>query len=67
MKLEKITKKVQEVRDLAGTDFEAAHGREIDLHKDVLRAIANGKCEDPAACAKEALRTTRIKFKRVTA
>lgn len=31
--------------------------REAVLHQEVLRAIAEGRCNDPAACADEALRT----------
>lgn len=35
---------------------EAAHV-EARLHLDVLRAIANGECDNAQACAEEALRT----------
>ncbi len=30
------------------------------LHADVLSAIAEGRCEDPRACAREAVKTLRI-------
>lgn len=45
-------------------DPEAAHGFEDDLYIDVLRAIATGKCKDPQACAKEALKAIDIDFTR---
>lgn len=61
-----VRRKVGEVRRNAG-DFEAAHAREDDLHQEVLRAIASGDCEDPRACAAEALRTLAIKFRRAGA
>lgn len=52
--------------DIAG-DFEAAHGAEIKLHQDVLESIAGGKCEEARRCAKLALQTSQIQFKRVKA
>jgi hypothetical protein len=45
-------------------DGEAAHGQEDRLHKRVLRAIAEGACDDPAGCAAEALKTLEIDFAR---
>lgn len=36
-------------------DGEAFHVAEDELYSDVLRAIANGNCEDPALCAGFAL------------
>lgn len=45
-------------------DYEAAHGMEDELHRDVLRAIANGECEDAPACAEVALSTAQIVFAR---
>lgn len=45
-------------------DNEAAHSAEDKLHQDVLKAIANGECEDPAACAQQALMTQGIDFER---
>ena len=45
-------------------DDEAAHGAEDALHKAVLLAIADGTASDPAACARETLRTIEIEFAR---
>ena len=45
-------------------DNEAAHAIEDGLHQSVLRAIAEGRCADPAACAAAALETRRIEFAR---
>lgn len=60
---EEIAVKVGYIRDIAGDD-EAAHGREDALHQEVLQAIAEGRCADPAACARAALETTNIEFAR---
>jgi len=46
------------------SDDEAAHSEEDLLHFEVLQAIADGNCEDPAACAREALKTEEIEFSR---
>ncbi len=45
-------------------DFERAHIFEDDLHARVLRAIAEGRCVDPARCADLALRTKAVPFVR---
>ena len=45
-------------------DWEAAHSMEDALFADVLRAIAKGKCSDPKAIAKAALKSLDIDFKR---
>lgn len=45
-------------------DYEAAHADEDRLWRDVLRAIAEGWCEDPAACARAALESQDLEFKR---
>jgi len=37
---------------------------EDSLHQDVLAAIGNGTCDDPAACARAALITLGIDFAR---
>ena len=63
MTLEEVNKRVEEVRTMAG-DAEIAHGAEDSLHTDVLAAISNGECEDPAACASAALKTIEIEFTR---
>lgn len=48
-------------------DDEAAHTDEDKLHRDVFRAIADGKCEDPAACARAALESLDLDFERACA
>lgn len=45
-------------------DDQVAHGMEDRLWSDVLEAIANGTCDDPKACAAEALKTIDIHFAR---
>lgn len=47
-----------------GKDYEALHSEEDALFVDVLTAIANGKCTDPAGIAKEALQSREIPGKR---
>jgi hypothetical protein len=49
---------------LKAHDCEAAHGLEDSLHQSVLQAIANGQAEDPAECAREALKTRGLDFDR---
>jgi hypothetical protein len=61
--LDDVRKRVAEVRELAD-DPEAAHSAEDALWESVLTAISNGVCDDEQACAKEALKTQRIKFAR---
>jgi hypothetical protein len=63
MKIAEIEARVMAILE-AASDDEAAHGMEDALHQDVLRAIADGKCDDPAGCAKAALGTRRIEFAR---
>ena len=45
-------------------DNEAAHAQEDDLYLRLLRAIADGSCSDPAACAREAIKTQEADFQR---
>jgi hypothetical protein len=47
-------------------DTEGAHGREDELHRHVLEAIAAG-APNAAELAKYALTTTNIKFQRICA
>lgn len=59
-----IKGRVEVVRALAAAkDYEAAHGEEDALHRDVLAAIAEGT-GTAAGLAKEALRTTELDFPR---
>ena len=43
---------------------EGAHVLEDRLYEDVLRAIADGQCSDPAGCAREALKSNDFDFSR---
>lgn len=61
--LEDIAARVEELRDVT-YDPEKAHIWERHLHEDVMRAIAEGRCEDPAAAATAALRPESIAFPR---
>lgn len=51
------------ISTVAGDD-ERAHGAEDELHQALLRSIADGTCENPKACAAEALKTLDIDFAR---
>jgi len=50
---------VAEIADMADCDGEG-HKAEDELHRTVLRAIADGHCDDPAACAAAALQTLEL-------
>jgi hypothetical protein len=58
-----VEEMLRTIRDIAGDD-EAAHSKEDDMHQLVLRAIADGKCEDPRECARVALKSQEIDFAR---
>lgn len=62
MNVDEVKLAVQKINDMRDDD-EAAHGNEDDLHRSVLRAIAEGS---PVAqeLAKEALKTLDIDFSR---
>jgi hypothetical protein len=45
-------------------DDEVAHSSEDELHRAVLRAIADGSAEQPVRMAELALRTEAIEFSR---
>lgn len=49
---------------ITGGDPESSHENEDHLYLQVLKAIAHGTCEDPKACAAEAIKTKSIKFDR---
>jgi hypothetical protein len=48
----------------AARDFEQAHILEDELHRDVLRAIADGRCERARDCTDLALSSLKIKYSR---
>jgi hypothetical protein len=60
--VEDIKRRVAKI-DAEKDDDETAHGSEDQLWEDVLKAIADG-AEDPAALAREALKTRDIEFSR---
>lgn len=64
MNVAEINERVQAVMDASHNDDGVAHSMEDDLHRDVLRAIARGQCEDPRGCAEQALLTAHLKFTR---
>ena len=43
------------------------HDIEDELYERVMRAIAEGRCSDPAACARVAIKTKEFPFPRYTA
>lgn len=45
-------------------DDEACRAEESDVWRWTLRAISEGRCPDPVACAREALKTLRLDFRR---
>lgn len=59
----KVKAEVGRIRKMADDD-ESAHCAEDDLYLNVLAAIAEGRCADPAACAAEAVKTKGIDFHR---
>jgi hypothetical protein len=65
MTVEHIREWLDEIRAKAKEgDHEATHGREDSMYQELVWSIAKGKCDDPAACCKEALKSKRIKFRR---
>lgn len=68
MTLDEVKAKVDDIRKkIVNADYldnEKIHIAEDSLHQSVLRAIAQGKCEDPKGCAKEALKTRRFDYTR---
>lgn len=63
MTVDDVRKELDRIRSMA-RDPEAAHGSEDNLHQEVLDAIAEGNCDDPAALAAAALQSTLISFPR---
>lgn len=45
-------------------DGETAHLMEDELHLDVLKAIAEGRCEEPRECARIAVATEDLDIER---
>ncbi len=66
MTISDVKAAVEAVREVR-SDWETAHWMEDDLHRKVLRAIADDTCEDARICAAEALKTKDIEFPRYCA
>lgn len=66
MTVDDVNAEVERIRAMAG-DYETAHGAEDMLHQAVLKAIAQGDCDDPVECARVALTTEEIEFDRLCA
>jgi hypothetical protein len=60
---ERIQDRLAVIKSIA-QDPEAAHGTEDGLFIEVLVAIAEGLCDDPAECARLALTSRDIDFPR---
>lgn len=63
MKPEEVKKWVDDLAKIIDDD-ESAHTEEDSIHQAVLQAIADGRCEDPRACAAEAMKTKLLDFSR---
>ena len=63
VRLDAVTAIVEAIRQCAPIG-PLAHTLEDELHQAVLRVIAEGRAEQPAAIAAEALKTTAIRFDR---
>ena len=58
-----VKTRVRAIKKMAHDD-ESAHSSEDQLREDVLRAIADGTATDSKQLAREALKTSDIKFAR---
>lgn len=58
-----IQNDIEKIQQHSGDD-EAMHSMEDSLHQNVLLAIAEGRCNDSAACARAALETLKMDFAR---
>jgi hypothetical protein len=68
MSVQDVSRQLDEIREEAARgDNESAHQSEAYLRNAVLVAIANGTAEDPAGLAREALKSSEIKFDRLFA
>jgi DNA-binding FadR family transcriptional regulator len=64
MTVDDVRAAVAKIAAMADYNDETAHSKEDELHQRVLEAIAKGECDDPRACAAEALKTVDIDFAR---
>lgn len=65
MDIQEVKTRVQDIKNFKG-DYEAAHSKEDELHREVLKAISEGE-ENPEKLAEEALKTREIDFARYCA
>lgn len=63
MYLADVAARVAKIRALA-PDYEAQHAEEDKLYREILVAIAEGRCPDPASFARIALYAAIIDFPR---
>lgn len=63
MDIADVAKRVKDIEQ-GKWDDEVAHSDEDSLYRDLLSAIADGTCTDPAACAALALTTQELEFAR---
>ncbi len=63
MDVESVKRRLADIKASAGDD-EGAHVMEDTLHRDVLMAIRDHDCDDPAGCAGEAIKSGEIQFSR---
>ena len=63
MTVKDVEARVERIASLSH-DPEAAHIAEDQLYRDVLKSIAEGICNDPAGCARAALKTGDLGFPR---
>lgn len=72
MDIQAVRKRVEAIkRELAkgekrnyGPDHEELHILEDSLYEDILKAIAEGRCENQQECAAEALKVGELDFSR---
>ncbi len=77
--LQDVKDQIKAIKEVAKVDFEGAYSREVSLYQDVLEAIKWGTSPQAVAngttlsdfemsiLAAEALKASKIKFRRVTA
>ncbi len=63
MNADQVRQRIATIADTAG-DPEVAHSHEDALYLDLLTAIAKGECDDPQACAREAVKSAEMDFPR---
>lgn len=67
VKPDDVRQRVVEIEEVGDSDYERAHSLEDALYKDILEAIREDRCYAIQACAREALKSQDIDFRRVSA